>query len=161
MSNEYGGVGDPNDYEWVDLSATLSSGGWSWTPSGVVNVSGIVGNSIYIALKYTSNNSQSKTWEVDELLVTGEIMIGISDQQKKDYSFGFYPNPAKDQITLSFPDSDQKELTVLSILGSEVKRERVSGNSCTITCDDLPAGVYFIRVTGSMGATGIKKLIKK
>ena len=160
ISNEYDGTGDPNDYEWIDLTATFSSGGWAWTPSGAVNISGIVGNSVYVGFKYISDASDAKTWEVDEILITGEVMIGISDQQKRDYSFSLYPNPAKDKITLSFPDSDQKEVTILSILGSEVKQQRISGTSGVIACDDLPAGVYFVRVTGSTGITGIKKLIK-
>ncbi len=161
ISNEYDGVSDPNDYEWVDLAATLSAGGWAWTSSGVVDISGIVGNSVYVGLMYTSNTSDAKTWEVDEILITGEVMIGISDPLKKDYSFRFFPNPADDKVTLTFPDSEEKVVTLLSILGSEVKQYKITDSSCSISCTDLPPGVYFIRVTGAHGETGVKKLVKE
>ena len=161
ISNEYDGVGNPNEFEWVDLSGTLSPGGWIWTPSGVVDVSGITGNSVYVGFKYTSTSSEAKTWEVDEILITGEVVIGISDPTKKNYPFRFFPNPAREQVTLTFPDSDEKVVSLLSILGLEVKNERITGNTCSISCTDLPPGVYFIRITGAGGETGVKKLIKE
>ncbi|MBE0646369.1 MAG: choice-of-anchor J domain-containing protein [Bacteroidales bacterium] len=159
ISNEYDGVSDPNEFEWVDLTATLSAGGWSWTPSGVVNIAGTAGNSVYVGMVYTSNSSQAKTWEVDEILITGEILIGVPEKVKNDYSFRFFPNPAKEKVTISFPDMDEKIVTVLSILGSTVKEDRVSGTTSSISCSDFTPGIYFIRVTGSNGETGVKKLI--
>ncbi|NQV03269.1 MAG: T9SS type A sorting domain-containing protein, partial [Bacteroidia bacterium] len=149
------------DYEWVDLSATLSPGGWSWTPSGVVDVSGIIGNSVYVGFMYTSTSSDAKTWEMDEILITGEVLIGVPEPLKKNYSFRFFPNPAQDQVTLTFPDTGEKVVTLLSILGSEMQQERIAGTSCTISCTDLRPGVYFIRVTGAQGETVVKKLIKE
>ncbi|MBL7138553.1 MAG: choice-of-anchor J domain-containing protein [Bacteroidales bacterium] len=161
ISNEYDGVGDPNNYEWVDLSGTLSPGGWSWTPSGVVDVSGIGGNSVYVGFMYTSTLLEAKTWEVDEILITGEVVIGVPDPLKKNYSFHFFPNPAREQVTLRFPDPDEKVVTLLSILGLEVKHERITRSTCSISCTDLPPGVYFVRITGAGGETGVKKLIKE
>lgn len=161
ISNEYDGFGDPNDYEWMDLTATFSPGGWSWTPSGAVDISGTVGNSVYVGFKYISNTTQSKTWELDEILITGEVMIGVSDPQKRDYSFRIFPNPAGDQVTLSFPEPGDKVVTFVTILGSVVKQEGIAGSSCSISCNGMPAGVYFIRVKGSNGETSVMKLIKE
>ena len=161
ISNEYDGVGDPNDYEWVDLSATISAGGWSWTPSGAVNVSGITGNSVYVGFMYTSTSTAAKTWEMDEILITGEILIGVADPVKKKVSFSLFPNPAREQVTLTFSEPGEKDVIFLSLLGSEVKHERITGTSGTISCTDLPPGVYFIRVTGAQGEKGVKKLIKE
>ncbi|MBN1198226.1 MAG: choice-of-anchor J domain-containing protein [Bacteroidales bacterium] len=161
ISNEYDGIGNPNDYEWMDLSATLSSGGWSWTPSGTVDISGISGNSVYIGMMYTSTSLQAKTWEADEILTIGEVMIGVADSPGKSDGFRFYPNPAKDRITLSFPDSGEKVVSLISLLGSEIKKETASGNSCSLYCADLPSGVYFICVTGTHGEISVKKLLKE
>ncbi len=161
ISNEYDGVGDPNDYEWIDLTAILSPGGWSWISSGIVDVSGTTGTMVYVAFKYTSTSSDAKTWEVDEILITGEVFIGMQETQKEAYSFRIYPNPAGEQVILKFPDDHIKEVKVLSILGSEVKHLQVTGNVLSIPCSDLKPGVYFIRVRTSTGQTGIKKLIKE
>jgi len=161
ISNEYDGVGDPNDYEWVDLSATVSPGGWSWTPSGNVNVSGIAGNSVYVGFKYISNTSGAKAWEVDEILITGEVMIGINDPGKKSLSFDIFPNPARDRVLLKFSDPGDKEVRILSLLGKDVKTFRTSGFSCSVPCSDFLPGIYFIRVSGSHGETSVKKVIKE
>jgi len=71
ISNDYTGTGDPNNATWTPLSPTLCPGGWAWTLSGLLDISGTGGSAVYLAFKYTSTSSQSATWEVDEILVTG------------------------------------------------------------------------------------------
>ena len=161
ISSEYDGVGNPNDYEWEDLTAILSSGGWSWTSSGTINVSGTAGTMVYIAFKYTSDASEAKTWELDEILITGEVEVSVQEREKEAYSFRIYPNPAGEQVTLGFQDDLIKEVEVLSILGSKVKHLQAIGDRIAIPCSGLNPGVYFIRVTSSDGRTGINKLIKE
>jgi len=161
ISNEYDGIGDPNDYEWEDLSGTLSPGGWSWTPSGTVDISSIVGNSVYVGMRYTSTSSAAKTWEVDEILITGEVMIGMEDTHGKTSGFRFFPNPAKEKVTLSFDDPGEKTISIVSLLGAEVFQENISGTSCTLSSAGLTPGIYFIRVTGANGETSVQKLLKE
>ena len=67
--------GNPNDDgNWDLISATLDTDdtSWSsWTDSGNIDLSSYVGQTIYIAFKYVSNSS-SATYEIDNVLVTGE-----------------------------------------------------------------------------------------
>ena len=67
--------GNPNnDGNWDLISATLDTDdtSWSsWTDSGNIDLSSYVGQTIYIAFKYVSNSS-SATYEIDNVLVTGE-----------------------------------------------------------------------------------------
>ena len=71
-STDYDGGGDPSTASWTDISATLSAGGWAWTPSGDIDLSGVSGTNVYLAFVYTSTSSNSATWEVDNVLVTGD-----------------------------------------------------------------------------------------
>jgi hypothetical protein len=72
MATDYSG-GDPNtDGTWTPLTATLSSGGWSWTDSGDIDVSGAAGGNLFIAFKYTSTTSGSATYEVDNVKVIAQ-----------------------------------------------------------------------------------------
>jgi len=71
ISSDYAGSGDPNLATWTPLSPTLCTGGWIWTKSGSLDVSGTTGSEIFLAFKYTSTSSAAATWEVDEILVTG------------------------------------------------------------------------------------------
>jgi PKD repeat protein len=70
-SNNYDGGGNPASATWTDLSATLSSGGYAWTHSGNISLSGVSGSAVYIAFVYNSTTSGAALWEVDNVLVTG------------------------------------------------------------------------------------------
>ncbi|MBT7529356.1 MAG: hypothetical protein HN660_07720, partial [Flavobacteriaceae bacterium] len=74
MTTNYTG-GDPSDSSWTQLDAVLDTdtGSWSsWTDSGDLDVSAAAGQNLYIAFKYTSTSSGSATYELDNVLVSGE-----------------------------------------------------------------------------------------
>ena len=74
MSTDYNG-GDPTTGNWTELSGTLDTddSSWSsWTDSGNIDLSSVTGGTVYIAFKYISNSSSSATYEIDNVLVTGE-----------------------------------------------------------------------------------------
>ena len=69
ISEEYDGTGDPNDAEWVQINPVLSSGSWTWTGSGNIDLSDYFGSGIYFAFKFTCSDQESSTWEVDNVEV--------------------------------------------------------------------------------------------
>ena len=74
-SSDYSG-GDPTtDGNWTELSVILDTdnSSWSsWTDSGNVDLSSYAGGNLYIAFKYDSTSSASATYEIDNVLLTGE-----------------------------------------------------------------------------------------
>lgn len=72
VSTDYDGFSAPSTATWTPLSANLSSGSWNWVSSGAIDLSSHTGGNIHIAFKYTSTNSASATWEVDNVVVVGE-----------------------------------------------------------------------------------------
>jgi len=74
-SSDYSG-GDPtSDGNWTQLSVTLDtdSSSWSsWTDSGNIDLSSYAGGNVHIAFKYVSTSSASATYEIDNVLLTGE-----------------------------------------------------------------------------------------
>ena len=79
VSNDYDGVSDPTTSgTWNDVTSQFTfpaSGGWSFIDAGTVDISSYVGSDTYIAFKYTSDNTAAATWEVDNVLVEGELDI--------------------------------------------------------------------------------------
>lgn len=73
VSNDYDGIGNPNDFTWDDIttSAVWSPGSWTWQNSGVVNLSAYNGTAVYLAFVYTSTTDAASTWEIDNILITG------------------------------------------------------------------------------------------
>ncbi|MBP0902709.1 DUF5689 domain-containing protein [Mariniflexile gromovii] len=57
---------------WSPISATLSSGSWTWTDSGNIDVSAAAGGNLFVAFKYTSTTSASATYEVDNVKVVAK-----------------------------------------------------------------------------------------
>ena len=72
ISTDYDGISDPNSATWADLEAEWSQGSFAWTGSGNVDISAYSGSNVYIAFKYTSTVDESSTWEVDNILITGQ-----------------------------------------------------------------------------------------
>ena len=70
-STDYDGI-DPSTATWIELPATLSPGSWAWTHSGNIDLSGISGDNVYIVFVYYSDATNSATWEVDNVMITGE-----------------------------------------------------------------------------------------
>lgn len=76
VSTNYSGSGAPSTATWTELTGfTLdtNTGAYIWTPSGPINIDAYAGNSnVRVAFKYTSTTSASRTWEVDNVKVTGQ-----------------------------------------------------------------------------------------
>lgn len=68
--------GAPNTATWTPLSGfTLdtNTAAYVWTASGPLNISAYTGNSNFrVAFKYTSTNTASRTWEIDNVKVIGQ-----------------------------------------------------------------------------------------
>ncbi|MEZ5083293.1 MAG: choice-of-anchor J domain-containing protein [Bacteroidales bacterium] len=108
ISSNYSGTGDPNLADWDDLSYILTPGNWTWTESGIIDISSY-GGTVYVAFKYTSNTSESATWEVDDILITGEEDIVI-DPEPSNYPTAFTATPGTTSITLNWTDATGAQL---------------------------------------------------
>ena len=73
ISNDYDGISNPGNFTWIPLAATWSAGNYEWASSGIVNVSGTTGAQVYIGFKYTSDVIAAATWELDDIVITGDL----------------------------------------------------------------------------------------
>ncbi len=64
---------------------------------------------------------------------------------KKQSVVSFFPNPAKDAITLKYETTNAIDVTVYNVLGAKVKSFTHSSNETTLNISDLEKGLYFIR----------------
>ena len=70
ISSNYDGTSSPSTATWINLSPTLSSGGWSWENSGNLDISSFNQDGVYIGFKYSGTSSNWTTWEVDDIIIT-------------------------------------------------------------------------------------------
>lgn len=62
--------GDPSTGTWTNLSPALSTGSWTWTPSGDLDLNAFISANTHIAFKYTGTSTDGKTWELDNIRIT-------------------------------------------------------------------------------------------
>ena len=81
--------------------------------------------------------------------LTLEIRAGTASIEKTSdkQTFTAYPNPARDNITVSFANGGAQQVVIYDILGSVKKKELVTSGS-TISVSDLPKGVYTMKIEG-------------
>ncbi len=54
--------------DWTELTYTKSEGNWAWTAASV-DLSTYAGQKIYIGFKYSSTDSATATWEIDNVVI--------------------------------------------------------------------------------------------
>ncbi|MBN1339111.1 MAG: choice-of-anchor J domain-containing protein [Bacteroidales bacterium] len=143
-SENYDDGGDPSTATWINFSASLSSGGFTWTESGTVDISGLSGATVYIAFIYTSTSSQSATWEIDDVAITAETEAGTPEYAL--FNISMYPNPATERLFISNPDHRKADLTLLDMNGREWIKTGVSAAITTLDTQNLPRGMYIVRL---------------
>ena len=70
FSNNYDGE-TPGSASWTELEFNKSTGSYTWTESGVIDLSDFSGDECYIGFKYTSTEDQAAAWEIDDIVLMG------------------------------------------------------------------------------------------
>jgi hypothetical protein len=115
-----------------------------------------------------SDNSLSISWTLGETIVPtftssdGSLVLTPGFQQKLivtavqeniagDVKVTIYPNPASELINIEFdtPTEELIQVTLLDARGRLVKSDRIESSVITrqINLQDLPAGLYYLRLT--------------
>ncbi|MFZ4521120.1 MAG: choice-of-anchor J domain-containing protein [Bacteroidales bacterium] len=160
ISNDYDGVTNPGDFTWTPLTATWSAGNFVWTPSGTINVSGTNGTHVYIGFKYTSDATAASTWELDDIVITGDLLIGIGEKSSNEGGFTVNPNPASGKCNLKFNNDGVKEIQVISAVGGTVLTASTDVANFSLNLNSVAPGVYFVKVyMPAAKTTQVRKLV--
>jgi hypothetical protein len=158
ISENYNGTGDPNDFSWTEYTdaADWSAGNYVWVNSGDIALN-LNGAQTYIAFKYTSTEEDGAAWQVDDILVYGEALVGLGEISQ---SIGrVYPNPATDFIFVE--SANQMQLKVTDLSGRTLLELHLSEGKNQLDISSLPAGSYVVVMRNKQGEVSVTKLLKK
>jgi hypothetical protein len=159
ISSDYDGGGDPSTATWDELTWTMSPGSWEWTSSGNIDLSGISGTAVYLAFKFTSTTAGSATWEVDNVLVIGEPSVGLPGNELPVEAYRLYPNPSNGMVKIEGKISEKVRIDMLTVNGSKVRTITDVTLPANINMQDLKPGIYFLRITDTIGNDVFQRLV--
>lgn len=152
ISTDYDGQGDPYTANWTVLNATLSPGAWAWTPSGTIDLSGYDGEEVFIAFQYTSDATESATWEVDNIMITGEEGATIYNVNADNSRIEIYPNPSFGRVTINTNAFSAGNIVkIYSTRGELVYQTELAGQENHLDLGSLSRGIYYVTLCGPQG----------
>jgi len=110
------------------------------------------------AVKTDSGDGYSDYWVVH--FKVNELTGGSNVPQPGSINLTIYPNPAADNITIT-ANKPFNGLRILNVLGEVVQQQAFTSTTVArAEVSQLPAGVYFIQVSGNH-AGGVMKFVKE
>jgi hypothetical protein len=145
-SSDYPGNGDPSGFTWSELTFARPVEEQTWTGSGNIDLSAIVGELVYLGFKYRYEPGNYKWWQVDNISITGDTVgsrvLNIADRLL------VWPNPVNDILYLELK-ADNLRLIVLNLQGQLMVEKVLNQGSSSVNLSELPAGVYFIETVSA------------
>ncbi|MBI4931290.1 MAG: T9SS type A sorting domain-containing protein [Bacteroidetes bacterium] len=128
--NGNSGCNESNPADVVTSPASITT-----TPATLVSFGGITGNPV----------TQTGSGGTETTLCT---TVGINENNYQQ-TVSLYPNPFSTQTTLQLDKTlKNATLTVYNSFGQQVKQlKNINGQAITLHRDNLPSGLYFIRLT--------------
>jgi hypothetical protein len=148
-----------NDYFAVERSADREY----WSGLGEVEA---MGNG-HAVQSYRFDDLQPLAGKAWYRLRQVDLDGGVSYSQVVEVSEGVqgglktWPNPVQDQLHFALNSAEQVTATLTDLSGRVVWQQVLPSGSATVAVDQLPAGVYFLRVRGETGVLAEQKMMKE
>jgi len=154
ISGAYDGQGDPNDFQWEDITEDFdwSEGNYVWQESGEVTYNIENANALYIAFVYTSTAAAASTWEITDVEIYGSGYDAVEEVNAS--ALNIHPNPASSSF--SFNAENDATVEIIDMTGRTVLSVNAMAGENNVNVSELSNGVYFVK----MGAS-VVKFVKK
>jgi len=97
-------------------------------------------------------NDTSNFYSHTYVFVATKFAAGVSTVVKAEDDVALYPNPARNNVNVVFDAGlNVKNVAIYNMIGKAVKVFRVAGNSAKMDINDIPAGIYFVRLVNAQG----------
>jgi hypothetical protein len=100
--------------------------------------------------------SKDITW------VINKVPVAVPTVSNAVNDVSLYPNPAHDEVNIVYDESaDIKNIAVYNIIGKVMSVYKVTSTSANLSLENIPSGVYFVRLINSKGGVVMTKKFTK
>jgi len=94
------------------------------------------------------------------LVCSGESVSDCTSLTEKNLNdvYTIYPNPAVNELKISFPGEATINVKVINAIGAIVLEEKNYTSTSSLNISDLSKGIYFVQITSGTKLT-LKKII--
>jgi hypothetical protein len=149
--------GANQDGNWISLADEWNNNIQTWrnasvgigttNPQAKLDVNGdiLISNSLGGLILTSPNGSQWKLIVDDEGNLSTSPTVNISEN-KREYNFNIYPNPAKDEINIEILSNNMSSFKaeILDINGKSIISSDFFSNSTNINISTLTKGIYLL-----------------
>ncbi|WP_242085530.1 T9SS type A sorting domain-containing protein [Aestuariivivens sediminis] len=154
-------IKDNSDNSNVGGPETLTEGTDTWTKTTLIFTSSTATNLRFQVFKDNRNSvvpeSTNNAMWFDEVSIVPTSSLSVKGLEQ--FSFGTYPNPAKEKLYLSAEENIGK-IEIYSILGQQVMNKAINSDHAEINIADLSNGIYIVKAFIE-DAIGSYKFIKQ
>jgi hypothetical protein len=124
------------------------------------NLTTVPAGCYYVKVKF---NTTSVPVEYDStVFVVCKFPTGAATVVKSQEDVVLYPNPATNELNVVYAaNADIKNIAVYNIIGKALIVYKVSGNSANLNLENIPSGIYFVRLMNSHGEVVVTKKFTK
>jgi hypothetical protein len=138
---------------------------WQDCANGNANIPNADGNSYAVfsgegsyAIVVTRNGGCALTSDCFDFGNNGGGGDPVSVNEFESNEVKLYPNPAQDQVTMDGLENGSA-IELINALGAIVRQAQASGYSETISVQNLPEGLYMVRITMTNGQTNHQRVL--
>jgi hypothetical protein len=142
ISSDYNG--DPSTANWDMIAFNASAGSWAYE-SSEIDLSSYSGT-VNLGFKFTSTDTESATWEIDNLLITGVMSNNVNDEQLADIQI--YPNPGTGIYQIDNSNFENLNINVYNVLGQFVNALESSESIISLDITTEENGIYLVQIIG-------------
>ncbi|MDD4560125.1 MAG: chitobiase/beta-hexosaminidase C-terminal domain-containing protein [Candidatus Cloacimonetes bacterium] len=156
-STNYAGVGNPSSATWTEISFTSPSEPDVWANSGLLDLSGISGTSVFFAFKYYAVAGNYTYWKVDNIniynLDPGQAVVTVSTSSLSGFNYEVDQGPSESQ---TFTVSGVNLSGSISIVASANYRVSSNGTfystslSLTPVSSTVDVKTIYVRLTSGL-----------
>lgn len=95
------------------------------------------------------------------LILTDSALLSVKEMTTGDMELTIAPNPATDNVTISYANLAKGSITITDITGRIIRQYTGLKTKGAITLADLNSGIYFVRCNGGLNTRTEKLIIAK